>query len=139
MGVEENLAVVRRYLTWPGAPDKAERDRVHNETLDERCDFYPVRAFADPAPRHGRDEVRAFMSQFWEAWEQWQVDPVEVDAIDDVRVLARTRIQAVGRESGIELDVDLFHCFWLRNGRILRMEDHITEPGAREALGLRLE
>jgi hypothetical protein len=33
----------------------------------------------------------------------------------------------------------MFHCFWLRHGRIFRQEDHLTLPGALHALGLQGE
>lgn len=136
MGKEENLAAVLRYLDWPGHPDQAVREATITDNFDERCDFYPVRAFAEAAPCHGREAMIAFMRSFWEAWDQWEVIPLELDAIDDVRVLAHTHITGIGTSSGVELDVELYHCFWFRNGLIFRLEDHITERGAREGLGL---
>jgi hypothetical protein len=45
-------------------------------------------------------------------------------------------MSAVGRESGIEVDGEVFHAVWLRQGRIFRMEDHLTERGVKRALGL---
>jgi hypothetical protein len=45
-------------------------------------------------------------------------------------------VAAEGRESGLKLEGDLHHCLWLRNGRLLRVEDHLTLAGALRALGL---
>lgn len=136
MGDERNLEAARRYLSWPGHPDQAAREQIIQEVFDERCDFYPVRAFAEAAPCHGPGQVVAFMHSFWEAWEQWEVVPLALTMIDAERMLAHTHITAIGKGSGVELDVELHHCFWFRNGCILRLEDHITERGAREGLGL---
>jgi hypothetical protein len=50
--------------------------------------------------------------------------------------LVRASLAAAGRGSGLNLQGELFHCFWLRHGRIFRAEDHLTLPGALHALGL---
>jgi hypothetical protein len=60
----------------------------------------------------------------------------DATAIADDRVLARGRISAEGTLSGVALEGDLYHCFWLRHGRFIRVEDHLTEKGALHALGL---
>jgi hypothetical protein len=56
--------------------------------------------------------------------------------VADDRVLAHATGRGEGRESGVKLDGDLYHCFWLRQGRILRAEDHLMLAGALHALGL---
>ena len=38
--------------------------------------------------------------------------------------------------SGTALEGDVFHCCRPRHGRFIRVEDHLTERGARDALGL---
>ena len=45
-------------------------------------------------------------------------------------------IQAEGRASGVALEGDAYHCFWLRHGRFIPVEDHMTANGALHALGL---
>jgi hypothetical protein len=30
----------------------------------------------------------------------------------------------------------MFHCVWVRHGRVFRQEDHLSLPGALHALGL---
>jgi hypothetical protein len=45
-------------------------------------------------------------------------------------------MRAEGRTSGLALEGDLYKCFWLRNGRFFRVEDHLTLAGALHALGL---
>ncbi|HEX4735131.1 MAG TPA: hypothetical protein VH247_11995, partial [Thermoleophilaceae bacterium] len=52
------------------------------------------------------------------------------------RVLAQATMNAEGRGTGLSLHGDIYHCAWLRNGRILRWEDHLTEAGALDALGV---
>jgi SnoaL-like protein len=133
---EGNLEAVRRWLDWPGHPAQEERDRLIDEIWVEDCDYYPVRRFPEAEPCHGREAVRRFMNYFVDAWEHWEVRVVEVATVGDVRALAHTHIRAVGKGSGVDLDGEVFHGFWFRQGRILRLEDHLTERGAREGLGL---
>jgi hypothetical protein len=133
VGEDGNLKAVRAWLSWPGAEDP---DRVIEGAFDERCDYYPARRFAEAEPCHGRTAVIAYAREFWQAWETWEMTVADVETIDAVRVLAQLQIRAVGRGSGVELDGALFQCFWFRNSRILRLEDHLTEAGARKALGL---
>jgi hypothetical protein len=136
MGEEQNLEAVRRWLHWPDGTTRADRARLVDELFDERCDYYPVRAIAEAAPCHGREEVILYMNYFEESWERWDLRLAKLEAIDTVRALAEAHIHAVGKSSGAELDGQIFFSFWFRNGRILRLEDHLTERGAREGLGL---
>jgi hypothetical protein len=36
----------------------------------------------------------------------------------------------------MEMAGDLYAGYWVRNGRIFRHEDHLTEAGARRGLGI---
>src|SRR5205823_5681349 len=45
-------------------------------------------------------------------------------------------LRAEGRESGMNLEGDLYECMWLRHGRCFRVEDHMTLSRALHALGL---
>jgi hypothetical protein len=56
--------------------------------------------------------------------------------VGDDRVLVRLRLSYEGKTSGLKSGGELFHCFWLRHGRVFRQEDHLTLPGALRALGL---
>jgi hypothetical protein len=41
-----------------------------------------------------------------------------------------------GGTSGAAVEGDVYSCFWLRHGRFIRVEDHMTVKGALHALGL---
>src|SRR5207247_1970899 len=132
--VDRNLDAVRRWLGgFASGPGSSTRVR---EFFDADADYYPVRKFPEAMPRHGVADIEEFFEEFWEAWKSWHVDVLETSPVGDDRVLTRLRVSASGYTSGMSLDGDLFICFWLRNGRFLRMEDHMTARGARDALGL---
>jgi hypothetical protein len=70
------------------------------------------------------------------AWSRYEYAIRQLVEAGDDRVLACGRAHAEGQESGLMLDGDLYHCVWLRHGRFLRVEDHLTLRGALHALGL---
>src|SRR5262245_44024712 len=136
---QENVEVVRRYLEGMYANayrDYADTRELVDRFFDPDADFYPVRKFTEARPCHGRDEVARFIASVLSAWDRFEAAINDVIAVGDDRALAHTTVRAEGRESGVTLEGDLYQCFWLRQGRIFRSEDHLTPPGALRALGL---
>ena len=109
------------------------------EFWDSEADYYPVRKFPDSQPCHGLDEISQFFGRFMESWFRYENAVKEVIEVDDERVFAHITLHAEGRESGVNLEGDLYHCLWFRHGRFLRVEDHLTLKGALYALGLQGE
>jgi hypothetical protein len=99
-------------------------------------EYYPARRFPGAGHCHGLDELCGFMDQYTDAWENIDWQPLELTPVGDDRVLTKGLLVGEGRESGLRLDGEVFVCYWLRHGQIFRMEDHLTEQGARRALGL---
>ena len=130
----ENEAVVRRMLEALSARPK-ESARVAVEFWDADGDYYPVRKFPEARPCHGAEEVAGFLEDYVEAWTPDYAIKELIEVGDD-RVLACATLHAEGRGSGMKLEGDLYHCIWLRHGRLLRQEDHLTLRGALHALGL---
>lgn len=97
--------------------------------------YYPVRKFPESRPCHGHEEIERFLGMFLGSWERYQHRIKDATAVGDDRVLVHGEIAAEGSASGVALAGDIFHSCWLRNGRFIRMEDHLTERGARDALG----
>ena len=73
--------------------------------------------------------------ELWK-WSDFAFSVQQMVEVDDDRVLARATMRASGRGSGIKLEGDLYVCVWLRQGRVARVEDHLTLKGALHALGL---
>jgi hypothetical protein len=124
---QENVEVVRGYLA---------DDRAHREVWDQRGDYYPVQKFPESRPCHGIEEIERFHREFREAWEYVNLGIEAITTVADDRVLVSAVLAAEGRESGLNLHSKLYYCFWLRQRRVFRQEDHLTLPGALRALGL---
>jgi hypothetical protein len=145
---QENVEIVRSYCEGTGGPLEGEsRSAVakeHFSALVARFweadgDWYPVRKFPEAGPCHGRDAIVALLAEIRAAWEGYRYVVKDARAIGDDRVLVYGRIWAEGRSSGLALEGDVYHCCWLRHGRLIRVEDHLTAKGALHALGLRGE
>jgi ketosteroid isomerase-like protein len=134
----ENLEIVRRWVTAIGGSADGVRAAI-DELWEEDVDYYPVRKWPEARPCHGREDVKRFILQLIEAFSEsaWVVR--ELIPIADDRVLADVSLRAEGRGSGINLEGDVYWCFWLRQGRFFHVEDHLTLSGALHALGLEYE
>src|SRR3954467_10088400 len=125
---QENVEIVRRWF----APLRASPEEVVagvSEFWDATGDYYPVRKWPEARPCHGREEVAQFLVQFQEAFSHYDWAIRWLVAVGDDRVLACANLRAEGRGSGISLEGDVYHCFWLRHRRFFRAEDHLTLSG----------
>ena len=141
----ENVEIVRRYLEGTGTPledvlgPTEGRQRFRGwwaEFWESDGDYYPVRRFPDSRPRHGREDIIDFLTEYLAAYERYRYVIGEARAIGDDRVFAHGHVWAEGRASGAAVEGDLYHCFWLRDERFFRVEDHLTLKGALHALDL---
>jgi hypothetical protein len=134
---QENVEIVRRYMEEPPAeavPLEGFVDWIRG-FWESDGDYYPVRKFPEARPCHGREEIARFFTEYRAAW-HYRFLVKDVRGIGDDRVLVHGRISAEGTASGVALEGDIYHCFWLRHGRFIRVEDHLTAKGALHALGL---
>ena len=70
-------------------------------------------------------------------WEDFRMDLVEIIDAGDDAVVSVTRHRGRGRESGIEMDFEVFYVHRLRHGRLARLEMFFSREQALEAGGLR--
>jgi len=106
------------------------------ELLDADVDYFPSRKLPEARPCHGPPEVLQFIARYLDAYSRHEWAIQEVTEVGDERILVRVTLRIEGRDSGVKLEGDLYHCFWLRDGRFFRVEDHMTLSGAIDALGL---
>jgi len=85
----------------------------------------------------GPDEIRRFWEGLDETFDELRLDPQEsVDVGDQVAV--RLRYYTLGKESGVEIEGDLYHqVTTFRDGKMVRIEYFTDWASALEAAGLR--
>ncbi|MDQ6915503.1 MAG: nuclear transport factor 2 family protein, partial [Actinomycetota bacterium] len=90
----------------------------------------------DPGPFRGHEEVERFLLTLGESWDEFRIDVEAVVAADDERAVARLRLTARGTGSGLQTFGSLIGAFWLRDGRVARLELGRDEAAALAATGL---
>ena len=132
----ENAEIVRRWVTPELSRNIDEVRASVAEFFDPDFDYYPARKFPEARPCHGLEEFTRFLISFRESWSRFEWAINDLIEVGDDRVLACLSMRAEGSESGMNLEGDVYQCFWLRNGRFFREEDHLTLSGALRAFGL---
>ena len=132
---QENVEIVRRWMTVMNTRPEDARATIA-EFCDAEIDYYPVRKFPEAQPCHGLEEFSQFLVRFLDAFPRTEWAIQELIEVDGDRVLVRANMRTEGRGSGMKLEGDVYHCFWLRHARLFRLEDHMTASGALRAFGL---
>src|SRR4029078_4256405 len=123
---EENVEVMRKVLERFRDLTPEETPQFAAEFWDPNADYYPAQKFPDAKPCHGQEEMAHYLADYLGAWDRFEFEINRLIAVGDDRVLSHVTVRADGRRSGLKLNDDFFQCVWLRNGRILRQEDHLT-------------
>jgi hypothetical protein len=136
----ESVEIVRGWLDAVGewmrsnaAPEQLAT--IAADFLDPDIEYHPVRKFPDAAPCHGLQELVRYVIVFRDTWE-YEMRFEDMIAVGDDKVLTCAELRAEGRASGIELAGPIYQCFFLRDGRIVRQEDHVTVKGALCGVGV---
>jgi ketosteroid isomerase-like protein len=82
----------------------------------------------------GRDEVRAWLERFLEAWEELDIEVTELNESGD-QVVALVRFHALGKGSGVEVasGVDT-HVWTVRDGKAVAVKLYQGTPETLESL-----
>jgi ketosteroid isomerase-like protein len=129
VSTEENIEIVRQaigHLNETGEPDWG----LYDPEL-----VWTTRGDA-PAHMtyHGLDGLRRGIESMRSVWAEFKAEIEEVTAGDD-RVVSVLRWQ-LRAQSGVELEEVEGWASWLRDGKIIRIEQHGSKEEALEAAGL---
>jgi ketosteroid isomerase-like protein len=92
--------------------------------------------FPEAAPRHGRDEIRAWLCEVGAAWASPAFPITDVVDVGDNQILTRGEWGGRGEASGIELYQSLSAVWMIRDGEISRVEWFFDHDKALKAVGL---
>ena len=94
-------------------------------------------ALDDRGPIHGKAEMRAYLQDWLDTFDDLKVEPLElIDAGDD-QVVAVLRFGGRAKLSGVETDLTYAALYTIRDGKIARGREYWTRDEALEAAGLR--
>jgi ketosteroid isomerase-like protein len=89
----------------------------------------------DSAIHRGTDAISRHFASWFEAYPDLEVKPLEVKANGD-QVFLRLHFIGHGAESGIPIEMELFHVVTVRDGRFARTVEYSDRTEALEAVGL---
>jgi len=128
---QENLDKTREYIE---AYNRRDFDAALRDCDPQVQWVLPAHQRSDSGV--GPDEIRRFWEGLDETFDELRLDPQEfVDAGDHVAV--RLRYFGRGRESGLELETEMYHqVTTFRGGMMVRIEYVTSWPAALEAAGV---
>jgi ketosteroid isomerase-like protein len=105
------------------------------ELLDPEVEIVEWPEAPDHRTFRGRDGALEAFESWGDAWEWVRVDVDEIVGADD-RVLLSGRTRAKGKGSSLEVEMDAFNVYTVRDGRVVRIEFFTTREPALHAAGL---
>jgi ketosteroid isomerase-like protein len=131
---QENVETFKRAIE---AYNRREVD-AFLERFDPMVETHPLTLamFGQEATVYrGHDGIRQFIRDIDETLPGLQVEPLEVRDLGE-RIVARGRLRARGRASGVEIESPISWIVEFRRGRVLRMRDYLDFKEALQAAGL---
>ncbi len=109
------------------------------DTVERWCDpeivLKPSGLFPDSSEMRGREGMLQFLRTQAEAFDLFQVEPLEFINAGD-RVVVPVRFGGRARHTGLEIDFSVVHVLTLRDRTLLRIDIYGTKLEALEAVGL---
>jgi ketosteroid isomerase-like protein len=104
--------------------------------LDPEVECVNSEKLANAGTFHGHEGYRRWVAQWHEAWEDFQNIPEEIVPVGERHVVARVRGAGRGRNSGIEVAMEVGWVYELRDDLCVFMS---VQPTFEEALALARE
>jgi ketosteroid isomerase-like protein len=127
----ENVELVRRNNDAYNRRDVG----AYLETVSESVSFRSRFSVMDNRGYRGHDELRRYFVELDEAWQRYEMD-LERLVDRGARVVGLFHLEAVGRESGLELEEYPGVVFTAEAGRIVQIDAFPTHAEALAAAGL---
>ena len=93
-------------------------------------------AFDQTGRARGRDALMRYWRKFWAAWQpgaRWEIEKLE--SVTEEQVLASGRLLVVGRSSGLETEVAVFHLWTVHEELVVQLLVFDERESALDAAG----
>jgi uncharacterized protein len=128
---EENVEIVRAGLELFNG---GEREALL-ELFDEDVEVYSSEELPNGGRFRGRAGYLEWVGAWLDAWEDFRVEALDYEPVDDRHVVVAMRQRGRGRLSGVEIAMDVFNLFELRDGRLVRFHLYPDRDSALAAVG----
>lgn len=100
---------------------------------DAEVDFSAV--FPDQDVVRGRQDMRRFWDETWNAWEGVRLEPLDAIEVDATHFVVPVRLWGKGRRSGIEVDQRFACLYTVADGLVVRTQLFADTDAALAAAG----
>jgi ketosteroid isomerase-like protein len=126
---EESVDVIRRAIEH-----LSETGELAPECYDPEVEYMTQPDAPLQTTYQGLSGLQQSLVSLREAWESMKIEPREFIQANDA-IVVMTHFQLRGH-SGVELDVEQAWVYWMRSGKIRRMEQYGSKQEALKAAGL---
>jgi ketosteroid isomerase-like protein len=131
---QENVETVRDALV---AYNRGDLDAFLDEYWADDIDYRAVEGAPDDhGPIHGKAEMRAYMQDWFDTFDDLKVEPLEVIDAGQDQAVAVVRFGGRAKLSGVEVDLTFAALYTVRDGKVSRGREYWTKEQALEAAGL---
>jgi ketosteroid isomerase-like protein len=93
-------------------------------------------ALDDRGPMHGKDDVRAYVQDWLDTFDEFTAQPVELIDAGQSQVVAIVRFAGRAKLSGVETEGTFGVLYTIRDAKIARGREYSTREEALEAAGV---
>ena len=123
---ERNIEMVRRTFEAYAQEGVA----VVLPLLDPDVEVYSPPEVANSGLFHGADGYRAWTDAWFDAWDEFVIEPEDVEVVGETCVIAVCRQRGTGKASGIEVEQTMVYMWDFRDGKIVRFHLYLDRESA---------
>jgi uncharacterized protein len=127
----ENLDVVRAVIDGWLRGDSATLELISDDVV-----YVSPPTVPDGKTYHGHEGVLQWVVDWRQEWSDYELEVLRFEDLGD-RVLTVERNRAVGKRSGVAVDMQTVSLWTLRDGKVARWQGFATEEEALEAARMR--
>ena len=129
---QENVDVVREGFARYAATGELATELIRDDFAWDMSNFH---GWPEQQVYEGLDETRAFLANWADAWDDWEL---EVEAFLDAgdKVVALVRQSGTSKAAGMPVEMSFAQVFTVRDGKQARMDMYSDRDEALEATGL---
>jgi ketosteroid isomerase-like protein len=130
----ENVETVREALV---AYNRGDLDAFLDEYWTDDIDYRAVEGAPDDhGPIHGKAEMRAYLQDWFDTFDDLKIEPLEVIDAGQDQAVAVVRFGGRAKLSGVEVDLTFAALYTVRDGKVARGREYWTRAEALKAAGL---
>jgi len=131
---QENVEAVREALV---AYNRGDLDAFLDEYWTDDIDYRAVEGAPDDhGPIHGKAEMRAYLQDWFDTFDDLKIEPLEVIDAGQDQAVAVVRFGGRAKLSGVEVDLTFAALYTVRDGKVARGREYWTRAEALKAAGL---